>query len=121
MVKIYTEAGKAIGFALEQPLHVVALPCSALRILKRLQHIVPIIPAKFCPQHSPKNRNQQVSYAQIHETMQYIIFLHEVNVPVQILYFFYFYHREHRGYREEKEKKRKERGSCGKAEKAEVF
>ncbi|MDR1289915.1 MAG: hypothetical protein LBK06_01795 [Planctomycetaceae bacterium] len=35
----YTEAGKAIGFALEQPLHVVALPCSALRILKRLQHI----------------------------------------------------------------------------------
>ncbi|MDR1290718.1 MAG: hypothetical protein LBK06_05920 [Planctomycetaceae bacterium] len=29
----YTEAGKAIGFALEQPLHVVALPCSALRIL----------------------------------------------------------------------------------------
>ncbi|MDR1291304.1 MAG: hypothetical protein LBK06_08885 [Planctomycetaceae bacterium] len=28
----YTEAGKAIGFALEQPLHVVALPCSALRI-----------------------------------------------------------------------------------------
>jgi RNase H-fold protein (predicted Holliday junction resolvase) len=34
----YTEAGKAIGFALEQPLHVVALPCSALRISKRLQH-----------------------------------------------------------------------------------
>jgi hypothetical protein len=33
----YTEAGKAIGFALEQPLHVVALPCSALQILKRLQ------------------------------------------------------------------------------------
>ncbi|MDR1290915.1 MAG: hypothetical protein LBK06_06920 [Planctomycetaceae bacterium] len=32
-----TEAGKTIGFALEQPLHVVALPCSALRILKRLQ------------------------------------------------------------------------------------
>jgi hypothetical protein len=32
----YTEAGKAIGFALEQSLHVVALPCSALRILKRL-------------------------------------------------------------------------------------
>ncbi|MDR0391013.1 MAG: hypothetical protein LBH59_03825 [Planctomycetaceae bacterium] len=32
----YTEAGKAIGFALEQPLHVVALPCSVLRILKRL-------------------------------------------------------------------------------------
>jgi hypothetical protein len=28
----YTEAGNAIGFALEQPLHVVALPCSALRI-----------------------------------------------------------------------------------------
>ncbi|MDR1291084.1 MAG: hypothetical protein LBK06_07785 [Planctomycetaceae bacterium] len=28
----------AVGFALEQPLHVVALPCSALRILKRLQH-----------------------------------------------------------------------------------
>jgi hypothetical protein len=24
-----TVAGKAIGFALEQPLHVVALPCSA--------------------------------------------------------------------------------------------
>jgi hypothetical protein len=29
---IHTEAGKAIGFALEQPLHVVAMPCSALRI-----------------------------------------------------------------------------------------
>jgi hypothetical protein len=28
----------AVGFALEQPLHVVALPCSALRILKRLEH-----------------------------------------------------------------------------------
>ncbi|MDR0391246.1 MAG: hypothetical protein LBH59_05030 [Planctomycetaceae bacterium] len=26
----------AVGFALEQPLHVVALPCSVLRILKRL-------------------------------------------------------------------------------------
>ncbi|MDR1290117.1 MAG: hypothetical protein LBK06_02835 [Planctomycetaceae bacterium] len=35
-VRNYTEAGKAIGFALEQPLHVVALPCSAWRILKRL-------------------------------------------------------------------------------------
>jgi hypothetical protein len=35
----YTVAGKAIGFALEQPLHVVALACSASRILKRLQHI----------------------------------------------------------------------------------
>jgi hypothetical protein len=30
----YTVAGKAIGFALEQPLHVVALAGSALRILK---------------------------------------------------------------------------------------
>jgi hypothetical protein len=28
----YTEAGKTIGFTLEQPLHVVALPCSALQI-----------------------------------------------------------------------------------------
>ncbi|MDR1289860.1 MAG: heparinase II/III-family protein, partial [Planctomycetaceae bacterium] len=28
----------AVGFALEQSLHVVALPCSALRILKRLEH-----------------------------------------------------------------------------------
>ncbi|MDR1290634.1 MAG: hypothetical protein LBK06_05485 [Planctomycetaceae bacterium] len=37
MAQCNTEAGKAIGFALEQPLHVVALPCSALRILKRLQ------------------------------------------------------------------------------------
>jgi hypothetical protein len=27
----------AVGFALEQPLHVVALACSAFRILKRLQ------------------------------------------------------------------------------------
>ncbi|MDR1290434.1 MAG: hypothetical protein LBK06_04460 [Planctomycetaceae bacterium] len=27
-----------IGFALEQPLHVVALLCSALRILKQLQY-----------------------------------------------------------------------------------
>ncbi|MDR1290629.1 MAG: hypothetical protein LBK06_05455 [Planctomycetaceae bacterium] len=30
--KKYTEAGKAIGFAFEQPLHVVVLPCSAWRI-----------------------------------------------------------------------------------------
>ncbi|MDR1290698.1 MAG: N-6 DNA methylase [Planctomycetaceae bacterium] len=30
----------AVGFALEQPLHVVALPCSASRILKRLQHTI---------------------------------------------------------------------------------
>ncbi|MDR1290694.1 MAG: hypothetical protein LBK06_05800 [Planctomycetaceae bacterium] len=28
----------AVGFALEQSLHVVALACSAFRILKRLQH-----------------------------------------------------------------------------------
>jgi hypothetical protein len=34
----YTVAGKAVGFAHEQPLHVVALVCSAFRILKRLQH-----------------------------------------------------------------------------------
>jgi hypothetical protein len=32
--KRYTVAGKAIGFALEQPLHVVALACSASGILK---------------------------------------------------------------------------------------
>jgi hypothetical protein len=37
-VIIYTVAGKAIGFALEQLLHVVALACPASRILKRLQH-----------------------------------------------------------------------------------
>ncbi|MDR1480772.1 MAG: hypothetical protein LBJ00_17745 [Planctomycetaceae bacterium] len=30
----YTVAGRAIGFALEQPLHVVALACSASEILK---------------------------------------------------------------------------------------
>ncbi|MDR1479542.1 MAG: hypothetical protein LBJ00_11440 [Planctomycetaceae bacterium] len=30
----YTVAGKAIGFALEQPLHVIALACSASGILK---------------------------------------------------------------------------------------
>ncbi|MDR1479816.1 MAG: hypothetical protein LBJ00_12860 [Planctomycetaceae bacterium] len=30
----YTVAGKAIGFALEQPLHVVALACPALGIFK---------------------------------------------------------------------------------------
>jgi hypothetical protein len=30
----YTVAGKAIGFAFEQPLHVVALACSASGILK---------------------------------------------------------------------------------------
>jgi hypothetical protein len=30
----YTIAGRAIGFTLEQPLHVVALACSALGILK---------------------------------------------------------------------------------------
>jgi hypothetical protein len=40
VIEDYTEAGKAIGFALEQSLHVVALPCSALRISKRLQHIM---------------------------------------------------------------------------------
>jgi hypothetical protein len=40
----YTVAGKAVGFALDQPLHVVALLCSALRILKRLQHKRKIVP-----------------------------------------------------------------------------
>ncbi|MDR1480316.1 MAG: hypothetical protein LBJ00_15380 [Planctomycetaceae bacterium] len=33
-VDFYTVAGKAIGFAPEQPLHVVALACSASGILK---------------------------------------------------------------------------------------
>ncbi|MDR1290419.1 MAG: hypothetical protein LBK06_04375 [Planctomycetaceae bacterium] len=45
---MYTEAGKAIGFALEQSLHVVALPCSALRISKRLQHSVHLQVCNFC-------------------------------------------------------------------------
>ncbi|MDR1479153.1 MAG: hypothetical protein LBJ00_09440 [Planctomycetaceae bacterium] len=35
----YTAAGKAMGFALEQPLHVVTLACSASGILKQLEHI----------------------------------------------------------------------------------
>ncbi|MDR1477766.1 MAG: hypothetical protein LBJ00_02365 [Planctomycetaceae bacterium] len=34
----YTVAGKAIGFAPEQPLHVVALACSASGILKQLEY-----------------------------------------------------------------------------------
>ncbi|MDR1477625.1 MAG: hypothetical protein LBJ00_01650 [Planctomycetaceae bacterium] len=34
----YTVAGKAIGFALEQPLHVVTLACSASGILKQLEY-----------------------------------------------------------------------------------
>jgi hypothetical protein len=34
----YTIAGKAIGFALEQPLHVVVLAYSASGILKQLQY-----------------------------------------------------------------------------------
>jgi hypothetical protein len=34
----YTVAGRAIGFALEQPLHVVALACSAYGILKQLEY-----------------------------------------------------------------------------------
>ncbi|MDR1480202.1 MAG: hypothetical protein LBJ00_14800 [Planctomycetaceae bacterium] len=35
---VYTVAGKAIGFAPEQPLHVVALACPASRILKQLEY-----------------------------------------------------------------------------------
>ncbi|MDR1478793.1 MAG: hypothetical protein LBJ00_07610 [Planctomycetaceae bacterium] len=35
----YTVAGKAIGFAPEQPLHVVALACPASGILKQLEYI----------------------------------------------------------------------------------
>jgi hypothetical protein len=35
----YTVAGKAIGFAPEQPLHVVALACPASGILKPLEYI----------------------------------------------------------------------------------
>jgi hypothetical protein len=35
----YTVAGRAIGFALEQPLHVVTLACSASGILKQLEYI----------------------------------------------------------------------------------
>ncbi|MDR1479969.1 MAG: hypothetical protein LBJ00_13625 [Planctomycetaceae bacterium] len=38
--KFYTVAGRAIGFAPEQPLYVVALTCSALRILKWLQYTI---------------------------------------------------------------------------------
>ncbi|MDR1479059.1 MAG: hypothetical protein LBJ00_08960 [Planctomycetaceae bacterium] len=34
---IYTVAGRAIGFALEQPCRVVALACSASGILKQLE------------------------------------------------------------------------------------
>ncbi|MDR1480472.1 MAG: hypothetical protein LBJ00_16185 [Planctomycetaceae bacterium] len=37
-LSFYTVAGRAIGFALEQPLHVVALACSALGILKQLDY-----------------------------------------------------------------------------------
>jgi exosortase/archaeosortase len=36
--KRYTVAGRAIGFALEQPLHVVTLTCSATWILKQLEY-----------------------------------------------------------------------------------
>jgi hypothetical protein len=35
---MYTVAGRAIGFALEQPLHVVALACSASGISKQLEY-----------------------------------------------------------------------------------
>ncbi|MDR1477841.1 MAG: hypothetical protein LBJ00_02755 [Planctomycetaceae bacterium] len=34
----YTVAGKAIGFAFEQPLHVVTLTCPASGILKQLEY-----------------------------------------------------------------------------------
>ncbi|MDR1291403.1 MAG: hypothetical protein LBK06_09395 [Planctomycetaceae bacterium] len=44
LTRRYTAAGRAIGFALEQPLHVVALARSASWILKRLQHIM----VEFC-------------------------------------------------------------------------
>ncbi|MDR1479746.1 MAG: hypothetical protein LBJ00_12505 [Planctomycetaceae bacterium] len=37
-VLYYTVAVRAIGFALEQPLHVVALACSASGILKQLEY-----------------------------------------------------------------------------------
>ncbi|MDR1478311.1 MAG: hypothetical protein LBJ00_05150 [Planctomycetaceae bacterium] len=36
--RFYTVAGKAIGFALEQPLRVVALACSASGILKQFEY-----------------------------------------------------------------------------------
>jgi hypothetical protein len=39
ITKNYTVAGKVVGFAIEQPLHVVALACSALGILKWLHTI----------------------------------------------------------------------------------
>jgi hypothetical protein len=39
----YTVAGKAIGFALEQPLHVVTLACPASGILKQLEYICVLI------------------------------------------------------------------------------
>jgi hypothetical protein len=35
----YTVAGRAIGFALEQPLHVVALAYSASGISKQLEYV----------------------------------------------------------------------------------
>jgi hypothetical protein len=52
----YTGAGKAVGFALEQPLHVVALPYSALRILKQLQHTTLIYQISLSSQQSHQTR-----------------------------------------------------------------
>jgi hypothetical protein len=34
----YTVAGRAVGFAIEQPLHVVAFACSASGISKQLEY-----------------------------------------------------------------------------------
>jgi hypothetical protein len=36
----YTVAGKAIGFALEQPLHAVAFACPTAGILKQLEYTI---------------------------------------------------------------------------------
>jgi hypothetical protein len=56
----YTVAGRAIGFALEQPLHVVAFVCSALGISKQLEYngnscyaLSVEKPARYSPFFSP--------------------------------------------------------------------
>jgi hypothetical protein len=43
----YTVAGRAIGFALEQPLHVVVLSCSVIVKLKQLEYSTQITQIYF--------------------------------------------------------------------------
>jgi hypothetical protein len=61
--KLYAVAGRAIGLALEQPLHVVAIACSAAGILKQLEYKVGFAFLNFVEIHNARRSIISVHFA----------------------------------------------------------